>query len=64
MIKQVVTTLRMTPVFDPVSIPFVSRFVDDDGRIEANEPMEYAAGAMRDEPARVEAALRPLRAGD
>lgn len=62
MVKQVVTTLRMTPLFEAVSIPFVAQFLDDDGRIEANETMERAAAAMLAELARVEAALRPLRA--
>ncbi|WP_229892493.1 hypothetical protein [Streptomyces tendae] len=32
MIKQVVTTLKMTPVFEAVSIPFVQQFLDDDKR--------------------------------
>ncbi len=62
MLKQVVTTLRMTPVFEAVSIPFVARFVDDDGVFQANPVMEQAASAMLDELVRVEAALRPLRA--
>src|SRR5262245_56507427 len=30
MIKQVVTTLRMTPIFDAVAIPFVSQFIDEE----------------------------------
>lgn len=64
MAKQVVTTLRMTPVFEAVSIPFVAQFLDDDGVLQANETMERAAAAMLDELARVGAALAPLRAGD
>jgi NAD(P)H-dependent FMN reductase len=62
MAKQVVTTLRMTPVFEAVSIPFVTQFLDENGAIAANDVMELAATAMLDELARVEAALRPLRA--
>jgi NAD(P)H-dependent FMN reductase len=60
MIKQVVTTLKMTPLTEAVSIPFVAQFIND-GRVEANETMEAAAKAMLDELARWEAALRPLR---
>jgi hypothetical protein len=57
-----VTTLRMTPVFEAVSIPFVTQFLDEDGAIAANDAMERASTALLDELARVEAALRPLRA--
>ena len=63
MIKQVVTTLKMTPLFESVSIPFVAQFIDDEGALVGNEIMERAAAAMLDELVRVEAALRPLRAG-
>jgi NAD(P)H-dependent FMN reductase len=61
MIKQVVTTLKMTPISEAVSIPFVAQFIDDDGAVQANETMEQAAGAMLAELARVAAALAPLR---
>ena len=33
MLKQVVTTLKMTPVAEAVSIPFVAQFINDDGRV-------------------------------
>lgn len=61
MAKQVVTTLKIHPVPEAVSIPFVQQFLDDDGRIVANETMEKSATAMLDELVRVEAALRTLR---
>jgi hypothetical protein len=61
MIKQVVTTLRMTPVYEAVSIPFVKQFLDDEGTIQPNDVMTGAAAAMLDELVRYEAALRPLR---
>jgi NAD(P)H-dependent FMN reductase len=60
MLKQVVTTLKMTPLPEAVSIPFVAKFIDD-GAVQANETMEQAAGAMLVELARVGAALAPLR---
>lgn len=62
MIKQVVTTLKMFPLNEAVSIPFVGKMIDDDGALQPNETMEQAATAMLDELVAVEAALRPLRA--
>jgi NAD(P)H-dependent FMN reductase len=60
-LKQVVTTLRMLPVQDGVTIPFHSQFVQH-GTFRPNEVLERAADTMLDELARTEAALRPLRA--
>jgi NAD(P)H-dependent FMN reductase len=61
MIKQVVTTLKMTPVPEAVSIPFVQQFLGPDGEIHANEVMETSATAMLNELRRWTDALRPLR---
>jgi NAD(P)H-dependent FMN reductase len=61
MLKQVVTTLKMTPLFEAVSIPFVAQFIDDEGELQANETMENAATAMLDELVRAAGALAPLR---
>ncbi len=63
MIKPVVTALKMVPVFDAVSIPFVMQFIDDEGEVQANEVMEKAAMAMLDELQRWVIALRTLREG-
>lgn len=60
-LKQVVTTLRMVPVVESVNIPFHAQFIDDEGRVHANETMEQAADAMLDELGRLEGALRHLR---
>jgi NAD(P)H-dependent FMN reductase len=60
-LKQVVTALRMLPLTDAVNIPFHTQFLDDDGRVQANEVMEQAADVMLDELLRVETTLRPLR---
>jgi NAD(P)H-dependent FMN reductase len=60
MTKQVVTTLKMTPVSEAVAIPFVTQFLDD-GTVRANEAMEGAAKAMLDELLRYTNALAPLR---
>ncbi|GIH17994.1 NADPH-dependent FMN reductase [Rugosimonospora africana] len=64
MIKQVVTTLKMMPVFEAVQIPFVAQFLDDEGQLRANEVMEGAATAMLDELIRWNEALAPLRANN
>jgi NAD(P)H-dependent FMN reductase len=61
MIKQVVTTLRMSPLFEAVYVPLVAERMDDEGRFVPNEIMEAAAAATLDELLRVEKALRPLR---
>ncbi len=60
MIKQVVSTLKMVPVPESVSIPFVAQFIKD-GRVEPNETMQTAATAMLDELERWVTALRSLR---
>jgi NAD(P)H-dependent FMN reductase len=62
MVKQVVTTLKMTPLPEAVSIPFVAQFVDDEGEVRPSEVMEQSATAMLNELLRVSEALRPLRA--
>ena len=64
MIKQVVTTLKMMPLFEAVSLPFVTQFMDDEDRLVPNETMMSAATAMLDELVRVTAAMRPLRGLD
>jgi NAD(P)H-dependent FMN reductase len=60
-VKQVVAAVKMMPLVEAVSIPFVAQRIDDDGRLRAGEPLELAATAMLDELARTEAALRSLR---
>jgi NAD(P)H-dependent FMN reductase len=61
MVKQVVTTLKMTPLFEAVSIPFVHSMVNEDGELSPNDIMVSSAKAMFDELRRVSDALRPLR---
>jgi NAD(P)H-dependent FMN reductase len=59
-LKQVLTTLKMVPVFESVNIPFHAQFIRD-GQFHANDVLEQAATAMLDELLRVSNALRPLR---
>jgi NAD(P)H-dependent FMN reductase len=61
MIKQVLTTLKMTPVHEAVAIPFVHKLLDDDGHLAPTEQLNGAAEAMFDELVRMSEALRPLR---
>ncbi|WP_030910018.1 NADPH-dependent FMN reductase [Streptomyces sp. NRRL F-5126] len=60
MIKQVVTTLKMTPLPEAVSIPFVGQFVNGD-ELTPNDVMDSAAKTMLDELVRFASALAPLR---
>jgi len=62
MIKQVVTTLKMMPLPDGVSIPFVAKLVKD-GEFHPIESAGKAASAMLDELQRWAVALQPLREG-
>jgi hypothetical protein len=61
MVKQVVTTLRMTPILEAVAIPFVAQFFDEEDNLLPNDVMMASAKAMFDELFRVAEALRPLR---
>ncbi|TYB39851.1 NAD(P)H-dependent oxidoreductase [Micromonospora sp. AP08] len=61
MIKQVLTTLKMTPIPEAVHIPFVAQFIDDDGALRPNETMDASAKAMLDELVHWTSALAPLR---
>jgi NAD(P)H-dependent FMN reductase len=61
MIKQVAVYLKLFTVAEAVSIPFVSRRIDDDGKFVPDEMVEKAAAGMLTELVRLEGALRPLR---
>ena len=57
-LKQVVTTLKMVPVFESVNIPFHTQFIRD-GQFHANDVLEQAVPAMLDELLRLDGALPP-----
>jgi NAD(P)H-dependent FMN reductase len=61
MLKQVLTTLKMTPLFEAVHIPFVQQFLDEDRKVQPNDIMLTASKAMLDELVTVTKALSPLR---
>jgi len=60
--RAVMNTLSMMTLPGAVNIPFVPKFIDDDGEFQANEPTEKGARAMMDELAKWSDALKPLRA--
>jgi NAD(P)H-dependent FMN reductase len=61
-LKAVVTAVGMVPVVDMVNIPFVRQFLDDNGRLKANEIMDQGAEAMLDELLRFHRLLRTAAA--
>ena len=61
MTKQIVAALKMTPLPEAVTIPFIKGFLGADGEIEPNDVMNDAAEAMLDELLRWTGALAPLR---
>jgi NAD(P)H-dependent FMN reductase len=61
MIKPVLATLKMVPLSEAVSVPFVHSMISEDDQLLPNEIMVAAAKAMFDELRRVSDALRPLR---
>lgn len=58
-LKQVVTTLRMVPIFESINVPFAAQKLTSEGRVIPDPLMDEAAGVMLDELARVTRALRP-----
>jgi NAD(P)H-dependent FMN reductase len=61
MTKQVVTSLKMAPLFEAVQIPFVRQFMGEDGAFHPNEELETAMVAMLAELEKLALAQRPLR---
>jgi NAD(P)H-dependent FMN reductase len=61
MTKQIVVSLRMVPLNDAVTVPFVASMIDEDGDFAPTEVVQQAAGVLLTELASVADALRPLR---
>ncbi|MGY1617895.1 hypothetical protein ACI797_14240 [Geodermatophilus sp. SYSU D00691] len=59
--KPVLASLRMLPVVEAVSIPFLAQFLTEDGEFAPDAELEAGAKAMLDELVRVTPALRSLR---
>jgi NAD(P)H-dependent FMN reductase len=58
--KLTVTTLKMMPVYDAVTVPFVAKHIKD-GVFTPEPPQETSAKALLDELLRWAGALKPLR---
>jgi len=61
MTKQIVLALRMVPINDAVSIPFVKSMIGDDGAFHPTPIVEESVQPMLDELAAVAAAMRSVR---
>ncbi|HLK36451.1 MAG TPA: NAD(P)H-dependent oxidoreductase, partial [Polyangiaceae bacterium] len=61
MTKQVVTSLKMMPMLEAVTIPMVAQHMDE-GRFKGGELFEKAATALLDELLRWAEALKAMRA--
>jgi len=60
MTKQILTTLKMVPMYEAVNIPFYTQFMKD-GTFAGNDTHRKAAVALLDELAKWDTALRTLR---
>lgn len=61
-LKQVLTTVRMTPIFESVNVAFAPTQLDEQGEVKEDEGRNGAATAMLDELLRVTRLLRPATA--
>jgi NAD(P)H-dependent FMN reductase len=61
MTKQIVISLRMVPLNDAVSVPFVKTMIGDDGVFHPTETVEASVRPMLDELAAVAGAMRSVR---
>ena len=61
MTKQVLTTLKMVPMVEAVTVPFVAQFIEG-SRFKATDAHNHAATAMLNEQFKWAEALFPLRA--
>ncbi len=61
MTKGVVTTLKMMPMVEAVTIPFFSKHIDESGVFAAQEIHEKSATDMLDELLRWSIAMMPMR---
>lgn len=63
MTKQVMTTLKIVPLFESVAIPFFAQHIDKDSNVlRPGEVQEKSADAMLNELLKWAEALKPMRA--
>ncbi|HKJ44660.1 MAG TPA: NAD(P)H-dependent oxidoreductase [Balneolales bacterium] len=61
MLKEVVTALNMVPIREGVVIPFLQKYINDQGDFEPNDVIERSADTMLQMLTRWTEALEPLR---
>lgn len=61
MTKLMLTTLKMVPLFESVTIPFVTKHIGPDGAFQSIDAYDNAAKLMLDELERWSGALKALR---
>ncbi len=64
MLKPVLAALKMVPLVEAVSIPFVQGLIDAEGNLRPNDVMEVSAAGMLAELARWTTAMYELRKPD
>ena len=62
MAKQVLTSLKVMPIPEAVSIPFFTKMIDETGRFDPGDSQQKAVAVMLDELLRWSTALAPMRA--
>ena len=45
-LEQVVTALKMMPVVEAVNIPFFTKYIDEQNKFNADEPIQHSAETM------------------
>ncbi|MCM5571010.1 NAD(P)H-dependent oxidoreductase [Burkholderiaceae bacterium FT117] len=61
MAKQLVTTLKMMPMYEGVMVPMVAQQLDEQRNFRSNELIDKSAGAMLDELLKWATAMKPMR---
>lgn len=61
MLKQVFTAFKMMPLAESVNIPFFTRYLDEEGKFNADETLEQSANVMIKELAHWTEALKKMR---
>lgn len=61
MCKLAMTTVKLVPMFEGVSMPFFAKQIDENGIFHGNEPETKSAGIMLHELLKWTEALKPMR---
>ena len=61
MCKQVITTVKMIPLSEAVSIPFFTKHIDENGKFNSNEDADKSAEGLLHELLKWTEILKPMR---